>query len=335
MAKRETATDNRLPPEVRGFVALLALDAGIGLWLALHAPGSLPIYLTTHLPAIGIGGIVWSLLPDKPKDAVGDWLVRVLAHPAFLRSIIAVTSIGLLASGLFSTLTVRSADPKTGTELHAVYGSIDQPGMAARSEAKPQRLSRLEPQARWFLITGPTGIRMWLYTDSLVSVDRTARPWFPISVEYPEDFVQMVTLAILPNDEALARLSRDAATFRLFDKSGGLSKQIGQGVLGEHGTFVTFKAPSDHGSVEVERWEKLLMQRERADTSVVQLILKKWLADDLPDRGWIPTLRPLVIGQTVAWEVRSGSTKTLLASGQATFKDRVTDLPLSLAKDSQ
>src|SRR5207237_362701 len=145
------------PPELRGLAALILVDAAVGAWLTLNAPGALPIYLSGHVPALGIGGIIWNFLPDRPKKFFGSWLARQLAKPGFLRTILGIGSVALLASGIFSTVTVRSADPQGITDLHAVYGSFYAPDTAVQREGPTRRLSRLATQARWFFMAGPTG----------------------------------------------------------------------------------------------------------------------------------------------------------------------------------
>lgn len=317
-----------LPLEIRALGLLLALDALGGIWLALHDPGALSAYLAPQLPAVGIGGLAWGFLPKRPKDAFGEWLAGILAKPAFLWSVLVLGGIGLALSGLTSTLSIRSVDPQGSAQVRFVEGMRESPpDSAALSGADTKRLNRVTTPIHWFHFGSPLGKTMWVHTANLVSGNKHVRPWVPTSLDYPDDFEEMVTIAVLPEEQTLEKLAADTATFSLFALSGTDSTPIARGILGEHGTFLAFTSPPVPAAAVVDRWQKILIERNPNDPNTVPLTLKEWLAADTPDR-WIRTVRPLVVGQIVSWSITSKA-QTGLASGRMTLNDHVSDLFVS------
>lgn len=298
------ATSPALPPLFRTLAALIVVDALVGLWLGLHTRDGLALFLTPQLPALGVGGLFWGFLPEGPKAGFGAWLERQLSRRGLLWGIIALGSGAVLASLFFSTVVLHSIDPGTTVVVQAVRGTRERPDTARLRQARAIRLNRLTSPQYYHVITPPFGTRLWFYTGTYVGArDWTLRPWLPLVLQYPDDFEPMVTIAVLPAESVLPRISQRNIMLRVSDAVTG--ELVAADTLDRHAFLVAFGAPLGIGEDVRARWRSSL-EGLSPDTAFVNPMMLQW-ATPTP----IGAVRPLRIGETLLWEVIDAQARVL------------------------
>lgn len=309
-----------LPPLFRTLAALVVLDALVGLWLALHTRDGLALFLTPQLPALGVGGLMWGFLPEEPKKRFGVWLDGQLSRRALLWGIIGLGTAAVVASLFFSTVVLHSIDPSATVVVQAVRGTRERPDTIQLREAAAIRLNRLTSPQYHHVMTPPFGRQLWFYTGTHVSTrDWTLRPWLPLVLQYPDDFEPMVTVAVLPDESVLPRLSRRDAVLRVSDPV--TEELLAAATLDRHSFLIAFGDPlgmDDDVRARWRRWLEALSQ----DTGFVNPMMARWAAATP-----IPAARPLRVGETLLWEVVDGAAKVLHRDTLA-LKHAVQDLHL-------
>jgi hypothetical protein len=299
-------THNELPPEVRAVGAILAVDFLVGIWLALHTSGAITAYLAPQLPVVGLGGLAWGFLPDAPKKTFGAWLATRLAAPVVLGIVLMFGAAALCASMFVSTVIIASVEAGTSTTLHVLRGTPACVDAETARNSKELRLNRLTTPQRTHLSISPLGTRVWLYTSTHVSIrSPKVLPWIPVRLQYPDDFEQMVTIEVLPDDSTLAMLSHDdiRLSLRASDGSGAL---IAEDTLHEGSARIAFTEPAPIGHDTLARWQALL-EAIQPDPDFVKPMLAAWQRTT-----WIAACYPLRVGQEFLYEVHSVSGKSLV-----------------------
>ncbi len=314
-----------LPAEVRALALLAVIDLLLGVWLRLqHAKGLSTFYLT-HLPVLGLGALGWGFLPKDRKERTELWVADLLAARGARPALWAIGG-ALLALGLVrSSVVVIAVDPSVSTTVSVVDGQQARPDSGAVTRSRTLRLNRLTTPARLPRWIPPTGRRVWLYTPTTVSFrDHRAFPWLPAKLQYPDDFVPLATLAVLPADTVLSKLATDL--HRLIVLAGeGLTDTVAQGPLGEHGSLVAFFGPPPLSAGTRARWGDKL-DASLPDTETVSFMVGRWEQAWLPENR-VQARRPLQLSEALTWRVTSAA--GVAASGEVKLTDVVTDLYLA------
>lgn len=302
---------------------LIVVDVLVGIWLTLHTRGALSSYLAPQLPAIGFGALCWGFLPDSPKKAFGEWLVRVLVAAPVYRTIIAAGSVALLGSLFVSTVIVESVDPAVSTRIHIARGT---PGTGASDQLETpgeRRLNRLTTPLREHFAILPLGEQVWAFSPTHVTTaSQRLMPWRPVVLQYPDDFEPMAAVEVLPSDPSLDKLSRGNLRLQLKTEDAGGSV-LAEGVLLEGSTRIAFTEPAPLADQTIARWKSNLERVEKSP-EYVRPMLDAWRVTH-----WMATRRPLRLNDRLYYEV-SAPSGTILSKGQLTLNDVVTTLDLSL-----
>lgn len=318
----EAAANADLPAEIRALGAILTVDFLLGLWLTLHAETALAAYLAPQVPAIGLAALAWGFLPAAPKAAFGSWLSRRLANRSVFWSAIVAGSIGLVASAVVSTVIVESVDPGVATSVRVVRGTserVDSADWAASAELRLNRLTT--PQTRHLLIS-PLGSRVWVHTDRFVSTDDPRLlPWVPTRLQYPDDFVRMVTVEVLPDDTTLTKLAVDRIVLEL-SADDGSGEVIARVLLKEGSTRVAFIEPPPLDRSTLDGWRALLAEIS-SDPDFVDPMIGTWTNTE-----WARASRPLRVDETIRYAVL-GPSDERLDGGVLSLNDAVTRLSLA------
>lgn len=317
------------PPEsspLRALVLVLLIDAGIGLWLQLHNPSALPLYVVLNAPTVGVMGFFWPLLPKEVKDPIGAGIARLLLSRRGGFALLVVGGTLLLASLFFSSVTVALLDPSTSAALRVVRGSQLAPDSQAVRTAVSLRLNRLTtPESAVFSIR-PTGQRVWLYSPThVLAQEARLLPWIPLRLQYPDDFVPMARIVVLPGSSMLMRAKQQELLLTV--REGVAGPVLARLRLDSAGTIIAFLAPAPFAPADTARWETLL-NPQRDTTERVRQFTAGMLGRVLRAR-WVPSARPLHLGETVAWDVQSAmdSTRTV-GRGTLSLDAPVADLYL-------
>jgi hypothetical protein len=311
-----------IPAEVRALGIILALDLLVGVWLALHSRGSIAGYLAPQLPVIGLGAVCWGFLPDAPKKAFGRWLAHVLAAPPVHWLVITCVAIGVAMSLFVSTVIIESVDPSVSTTVRLFRGNPADADRKAVGAAGGLRLNRLTTPLREHLAITPFGQPVWAHTPTHVSVaNPRVVPWIPTVLQYPDDFVPLVVIEVLPTDSALATLSPGDIKL-LVRFADGEHGTIAEGVLAEGSTRISFTQPSPIGSETLERWRASLRKIDPSP-KYVEPMLRTW-----QNTQTLLATYPIRVRDRLRYEVQSASGKTL-RTDELVLTDAVTRLDLS------
>jgi hypothetical protein len=293
-----------LPPLFRTLAALLIVDGLLGLWLALHTRDGIALFLTPQLPILGVGGLFWGFLPEESKKQFGAWLEAQLARRTLLWGILALGVSGMLVSLFVSTVVLHSVDPSATELVKLVRGSRERPDTQQLRKAHVIRLNKLTSPQYHHAMTLPFGRQLWLYTRTHVSTnDWTLRPWFPLVFQYPDDFEPMVTVAVLPADSILPRLSQRNIVFRLADAVTG--EPLAADTLERRSLLIAFGQALAIDEEVQTRWRDSL-KTVKPDTGFVNPMMRRWVTSTKTAAA-----RPLRIGETIQWEVADRSGRVL------------------------
>jgi hypothetical protein len=305
-------------------VLLLIIDIGIGVWLKLHNPAALPLFVVVNAPTVGVTGFFWPLLPKDAKDRIGEGIAAALTAPLTSKILLGLGGTLFLASLAVSSVTVTLLDSDTSTTLHVVRGTQTEPDSQAVRGAPQIRLSRLTSPQSELLWIRPTGQRVWLYSPTHVLLrDTTLVPWIPVHLQYPQDFRPMAAVAVLPQSEILMQLTQDSLRLTLREDGGG--EALASYDLKPYGTVISYLEPEPRGAEDSTRWKAWLVQQaDSAREEFISVMLRRWLGG-----SWVKASRPLREGETVSWDVRrkDDSTRTV-AKGRLTLNAPLADLYL-------
>lgn len=317
-----SAPATRLPPEFRALVAICILDFLVGCWLALQHEATISLGYLAQLPALGLGALLWGFLPATDKEGVGSWLAQLLARPWALRVCFVVALLLGVVSLFRSSIVIAAVAPDTALTIDLVDGDQAHPDASALAHARHLRLNRLTTPVRSSLWIPPWGRQVWLVTDTTVSFrDQRVRPWLPTKLQYPDDFVRLATIAVLPSATALSRLTSGA--YWLTVLASDSSDTLAHGRLGKHGSLVTFRTPAFRDQIR-RRW--LAPFGSDSGSADVKTLVNLWSAAWKPGNAFFAR-RPLLIGETIRWIVRADTGDV----GRGTLKldSLVTDLDVA------
>jgi hypothetical protein len=309
---------------VKALALLLIIDIAIGVWLKLHNPAALPLFVVVNAPTVGVTGFFWPLLPKDAKDRIGEGIAAVLTSPLTAKSLLALGGTLLLASLALSSVTVTLLDSDTSTTLRVVRGTQTEPDSQALRDAPQIRLSRLTSPQSELLWIRPTGQRVWLYSPTHVLFrDTSLVPWIPVHLQYPQDFTPMAAVAVLPQSEILMQLGQDSLRLILRENGGG--EALASYDLKPYGTVISYLDPGPRGAEDSARWKgRLLQQADSTREGFISVMLRRWLAG-----SWVKASRPLRQGETVSWEVRRKNDSTrIVAKGRLPLNAALADLYL-------
>ncbi len=308
------APGSSVPQELRSLGALLLVDGLLGIWLRLHTPGAFSLYSAAHVPLVGIGGLAWGFLPDDSKKSLGLLVQQALRVRAVTAIVLVVGVLLLIASLFLSSVVITTVDPASATTVTIVAGRQESPNMAALTATESVRLNRLTTPVYRTMGILPVGRSIWLYTPTRVLFrNLTLVPWRPSAVQYPDDFVPMVTIAVLPADSVLTLLQDGEVRLLLFDGE-PRGDTLATAKLLDHGYLIAFAEVVRPTAEVIARW------RETLTPAHADFMLKRWRSADS-----VRARRPLRVGDVVYWQARS-STGTVLWSGKLTLKHDVEDL---------
>jgi hypothetical protein len=310
----------RLPPEFRALVAICVLDFLVGCWLALQHEATISLGYLAQLPALGLGALLWGFLPSTDKEGVGTWLAQQLSRRWVLRTCFTLAVILGVVSLVRSSIAIAAVAPDTAVSIDLVDGNQAHPDTSALANAQHLRLNRLTTPVRSGLWILPWGRPVWLVTSSAVCFrDQRVLPWLPKKLLYPDDFVPLATIAVLPSAAMLARLTTGVywLTIVAGDDS---SDTLARGRLGKHGSLVTFRAPPPLLEQSRARWLARLGQTPSPDMIT---LVDMWRAAWSPGNT-IAARRPLQVGEAVRWKMRSDTGD--VGHGSMTLDSVVTDL---------
>lgn len=307
-----------LPPEFRALAALVAIDLLAGVWVQLHRERLLSILYLAQVPGVGVGGLAWGFLPDARKSQFGEWLAERLRRPGVFLGSVGVGVAALLLSAFRSTIVLSAVNPEVSSTVLLVQGRQERPDSVAVARSDSLRLNRLTTPVYHSLWIWPWGRQVWLYSRTSVSFrDWKVYPWIPLRLQYPDDFVPMAAVAVLPAPSTLMHLHDAGIRLVLRDRDG--TDTVAVETLDEHGFLAAFAPPGPLPPEVRARWRQALSAID-PDTSFVNPVLRRWEAGD-----WIRTRRPLQKGDSLTWEIRAAA-GAALASGRLGLNDAVVDL---------
>ena len=325
---RESAERPGFPLEARALAAFLVFDLIGGIWLALHYPPGMSLFLS-QVPVVGIAGAVWGFLPDPQKDMLGRWLAGVLRLRAVFSFMVLI--LGGLAALTFVLATVRvdAVESDVATMLWLVPGSQREVDQGHRTVLDSARLNRLTTPHFFFVFLSPTGRRVWLHSSTHITArDLRIRPWLPNRLQYPDDFTPMTAIAVLPSPQSFPVLaSHQSVTLVLRDLYRDDTLGIATIKADLRGQMVTFTEPGPPTADVRQRWRQLLTEifgDDPADSSNINGALGFW------DKAkWVRSRRPFVPDDSVRWDIRTTKGDSL-AAGRLGLNHGITDLVLVL-----
>ena len=238
--------------------------------------------------------------------------------------VLLVGAAALGASMFVSTVVIASVEASTSTTLNVVRGTPKCTSSAKTIEAaNGLRLNRLTTPQHQHLNISPLGTRVWLFTPTHVSIENpTVIPWIPTRLQYPDDFEQMVTIEILPDDSTLSMLSHNDIRF-LLRTADGSGEVVAQDTLHEGSARIAYTEPASIGDATLGRW-KAALAAIQPDPEFVKPMLAAWKRST-----WMPACHPLRVEQEYLYEVTRASGE-ILAKGSLRLTDVTTRLDLSL-----
>lgn len=306
----------------RALLLLLLLDMAIGLWLKLHKPEALPLFVVVNAPTVGVLGFFWPLLPKETKDRVGVGLAGALDSPLSFRVLLTLGGCLFVASLFLASVTVELLDSSTATTIHLVRGSqAADSGAAAVTDSF--RLNRLTTPTSKVLPIRPWGQSLWLYSPTHVLFrDATLMPWLPVHVQYPGDFAAMANIAALPRPKLMSRVRQGDLRLILREREAG--PVVASRMLDTTGAVIGFLRPPRISTEDSTKWHQTLNPtNDSAQAENVALVLRRWLA-----ASWVSAARPLRQGDTLVWEVRSNRDTSKVKTGRLVLDAPLVDLYL-------
>jgi hypothetical protein len=316
----------QLTPALRALGLILVVDVAIGLWLKLHDPDNLALFFLVNAPVIGIGSALWGLFPKTEQETASNWVGARLSSPTMRRVLLVLSAGLLLASLFFSSIEIDLVDPGAAASVMVVRGSQDHPDSVAVRTADTIRLNRLTTPAHAVVRVSPLGSRLWLHSATHTSFqDLHLWPWVPARFQYPDDFVPLAAISVLPGDTLTMRLG-DSLWLTLHQGS-RIGPVYGRALLKPSGFTVGFFEPSRPPPAVLQRWsDSLLAVTIAPDTArrrrYVDGQVRLWAKG-----AWVAASHPIRVGEDVFWEVRDPS-DSLHAEGKLRVTDAISDLHL-------
>jgi len=327
------------PVELRILVVLLLADLGVGLWMRLHAERWLSFFVT-HLPVLALAGAAWGLLTDDARQWLRGRARALLASRRLLVALGATLALLATLSVSCSTITVQASDDMVRVPVRVVAGERTAGDSAAFAAAPSHALTRLTSPLAARVWIPPVGRRMWVYAPGLATVSRVVVPWVPTRLHYPEDFDSLATLLVLPHPSlALARCGDAAPVLTVRNARDPrvvlLAAPLGADdcLRGVHLGFPEVARPDSASWARIGALAGLALRdtttttdsaaRAEADSmwrADVRAAVDKW-------RGAraAPSALPLVIGDSIAWDLRRpDATRALLDSGSVRISHAIT-----------
>jgi hypothetical protein len=316
------------PSPLAALVLLLGVDLLVGIWLKLHHPQGIPIYLLINAPTLGVTSLVWRLLPKRAQEQVGESVAAGLVS-GLTRLVLIFLAVGLgITSLFFGALHVSLVDPGTTAVLHVVRGSQRDAGNPTAIPVDSFRLDRLASSVVRLEAIGPQGGSFWLYSSSHVLYsDARSYPWFPADLAYPADFVPMSCVVVLPANRIMSRAAEHDLGLTL--RAGVTSEIVARVPLDSVGLLVGFVSPGPFLSQDTARWGLSLDSIGAREPDPDFKRFRSYMLEKWRRAHWVPSTRPLRLGDTLSWEVRSLKDSSLIDSGRLTLNDRIADLHLS------
>jgi hypothetical protein len=348
------------PQELRALGWLVAFELLLGVWSSLHAEQLRAVFLS-QIPMLGVAGAIWGLLPGRPKGALSEWVARAMASPALATTFRLMTLAGVAFTSVYTTVAVKSVDPNAAATMYFVAGSTGPawaatcggtsapPAVPTGDAPRPERLNRLTTPLDFSVWTPPWGRAVWMYTPTQVSREPVrALPWVHATVQYPDDFEPMTTLAVLPMPtEGMTRPFRHKDTLALVLLDERRPDTVAVACLTSAARVdVAFTQPAKLAPANADglraRWvDSLRLALPRRDSagaaaaidsammatadSINRLTVERmWMRT-----AWSPARRPLRDGEVIRWELWSTKEKKRLANGEVTLAGDYTDLRLS------
>ncbi len=300
-----------MPIELRALAVLLLLDLAVGIWMRLHAERWLSFFVT-HLPVLGLAAAAWGVAPDDAKSWVTGAARAALARRAVLRALALLLGVLATASLLCSTVRVESVDPGVRTRLRMVEGGRTLEDSARFAAAPTAPLNRLTTPVAFRVWMPPTGRRVWVAGPGLASASRLVLPWVPTTIQYPDDFDSLATLAAVPAPAMLRLLADSSARPVLTIRDGvDTSAVLARAPLAAlRAVVVGFPEPAPPDTATLGRWTERL-RAYLTDTTALQdsaalaardadvaATLRQWAAVERRR-----SVRPLVVGDLLRWEL--------------------------------
>lgn len=325
-----------VPMEVRVIAVILAIEVVIAMWMRLHAEEWLALFLT-HLPALGLAGLAWGVVPDDSKARVRARVRRILGVSSVWWTLIGVLVALVITSCFVSSVHVASVDPDVRTRVRLVSGERRLGDSAQLRVAESQPLNRLTTPITfrtWF--RQPFGARMWVVGGHLATVSRHVYPWRPTMLQFPDDFDTLATLAILPTTR-ISAYGRERAwpEFTLRDASDTTIMLLRDSIT-PSGLLIGFPDVALPDSATRAAWNDTARAFARADMTPNAGVEEQKIADadakstsarwaQAPSRR---SERPLILGDSLFWELtsRDGKSRT---SGKLRVTHATTELFLN------
>jgi hypothetical protein len=284
------------------------------------------LFFLVNAPVIGIGGALWGLFPKPEQEAAGSWISARLSSPTTVRILLAISAGLLLVSVFFSSIEIVLVDPNVSASVMVVRGSQDDPDTTAVQQADTIRLNRVTTPAHRVIRVNPMGSRVWLHSATLTSFhDLRLWPWLPVRFQYPDDFVPLAAIAVLPADTLAMRINKGLwLTLRQGSPIGPVYSRT---LLTRSGFRVGYFEPGRPSPEVLQRWsDSLLVLTVIADTNrrrkYVEGEVRRWATG-----AWVMASHPIRVGEDVFWEVRDRS-DSLRAQDKLRVTDAISDLNL-------
>jgi hypothetical protein len=299
---------NTLSASLPTVLALLAIDALVGVWAYLNAPGFLPSLSLANVLVVGIGSVT-GLLPKKDREKLRETLERIvgrtLASDVVRRGLVLVFLLLLVVSLVTANILMQS-DGNAGVTAHILEGSQSR-SISGSGEDDTVTISRANPIAVSRHLVIRWGKPVWAHTTTHVTKrDGLLYPWRPLRWTYPEDFDEMVTLYVLPTTSADLALDLGKPSFILRDAD---SLELFRAPLRRQGVRVRY-AP--HGQPEKDgnssandrnalalAWTRAYTELDNRDSSVIVSRVRQWMQADTAQPR-----RPLHLHEKVIYEIR-------------------------------
>lgn len=307
-----------MPLELRVLATLLAADLLLGVWMRLHAERWLAFFVT-HIPVVGIAAAAWGFASDDAKAWLRQRLQDALRSRAVLGALVALLALLLGGSLVTSTVRVESVDPDARTRLRVVAGDRTLADSAAFSAAAAAPLNHLTTPVAFRVWLTPIGRRVWVYGPGRATASLVVFPWLPTSVQYPDDFEGLATVAVLPLPTmfGLVRDSLARAELVVRDARDSTVQLATVPITTLGGALLAFPEAATPDSAALDAWRARLRAfftdsaaladsighpeaRAERDREVERAFAEWRVAP------WRRTRRPIAVGDVLRWELRRG-----------------------------
>jgi hypothetical protein len=307
-----------MPRELRLLAALLFLDLLLGIWLQLHAPQWVAVFLA-HLPVLGVAAAAWGLVPDGSKAWFRELIQRGLAHPVASWIAFGLAALLCASTAFCSSVHVAAGDSAVRTRIRLVSGTANLGDSAALRSAASRPLNRLTSPVSYTLRMSPFGKRLWLYDGRLASASHRVVPWVPFRLTYPDDFDTLATLVAV-TAPAFLQLVHDTPPVLTIRDGNDPSIVLGAapvtGVGGVAFGFPDITRPDSDDAVLRSKAQSYFVSGSATPTAEEASTRDRNVAGTI--RLWVGvrktlTRRPLVVRDLVRWELRQNDGALLKA----------------------